>query len=116
MRFVSHREYTANIKQINPKRRKTMDVMEAIGSRRSIRFFKPWKPVEEWKIQMMLQAARYASCQGNCGSTEAIVIDKRTYSKEKFERLIKLVEMSLPFVNEIEFVLMMLLVILFYLT
>lgn len=74
-----------------------MELMEAIGSRRSIRFFKPWKPVEEWKIQMMLQAARYASCQGNCGSTEAIVIDKKTYPKEKFERII---ECASPF-NEI---------------
>ena len=74
-----------------------MELMQAIGSRRSIRFYKPWKPVEEWKIQMMLQAARYASCQGNCGSTEAIVIDKRTYPQEKFE---KIVECASPF-NEI---------------
>jgi nitroreductase len=74
-----------------------MELFEAIGSRRSIRFFKPWKPVEEWKIQMMLQAARYASCQGNCGSTEAIVIDKRTYPKDKFEQII---ECASPF-NEI---------------
>jgi len=66
-----------------------MELMEAIGSRRSIRFYKPWKPVEEWKIQMILQAARYASCQGNCASTEAIVIDKRTYPQERFEQLIQ---------------------------
>lgn len=65
-----------------------MELLEAIGSRRSVRFFKPWKPVEAWKIQVMLQAARYASCQGNCNSTEAIVIDKRTYPEEKFERII----------------------------
>ena len=74
-----------------------MELMEAIGSRRSIRFFKPWKPVEDWKIQMMLQAARYASCQGNCGSTEAIVIDKRRYPEDKFE---KIIECASPF-NEI---------------
>lgn len=66
-----------------------MDVLEAIGTRRSVRFFKPWKPVEDWKIQVMLQAARYASCQGNCNSTEAIVIDKRTYPKDKFEAIIE---------------------------
>jgi len=46
-----------------------MELMEAIGNRRSIRFFKPWMDVEDWKIQRMLQAARHASCQGNCGST-----------------------------------------------
>ena len=66
-----------------------MELMEAIGTRRSIRFFKPWKEVEDWKIQRILQAARYASCQGNCGSTEAIVIDKKTYPAEKFEQLIE---------------------------
>ncbi|MGQ0792616.1 MAG: nitroreductase family protein [Deltaproteobacteria bacterium] len=74
-----------------------MELMEAMGARRSVRFYKPWKPVEEWKIQAMLQAARYASCQGNCGSTEAIVIDKKTYPKEKFEQI---VECASPF-NEI---------------
>ena len=74
-----------------------MDIFEAIGSRRSIRFYKPWKEVEDWKIQMMLQAARYASCQGNCGSTEAIVIDRKTYPKKKFEQI---VECASPF-NEI---------------
>ena len=75
-----------------------MDIFETIGNRRSIRFFKPWKDVEDWKIQMMLQAARYASCQGNCGSTEAIVIDKKTYPKKKFEQI---VECASPF-NEIQ--------------
>lgn len=57
-----------------------MELFEAMGTRRSIRFFKPWKEVEDWKIQMILQAARYASCQGNCNSTEAIVIDKKKLS------------------------------------
>lgn len=66
-----------------------MELFEAMGTRRSIRFFKPWQEVEDWKIQVMLQAARHASCQGNCNSTEAIVIDKRTYPEEKFEQLIE---------------------------
>lgn len=66
-----------------------MELFEAIGTRRSFRFYKPWKQVEDWKIQMMLQAARHASCQGNCGSTEAIVIDKRTYPEEKFEQIVE---------------------------
>lgn len=75
-----------------------MELLETIGTRRSIRFFKPWKEVEDWKIQRMLQAARYASCQGNCGSTEAIVIDKRTYPEDKLEQII---ECASPF-NEIQ--------------
>ena len=75
-----------------------MELFEVMGTRRSIRFFKPWKEVEEWKIQMMLQAARYASCQGNCNSTEAIVIDKRNYPEDTFEQII---ECASPF-NEIQ--------------
>ena len=66
-----------------------MELFEAIGTRRSARFFKPWKEVEDWKIQKMLQAARYASCQGNCNSTEAIVIDKKTYPEDKFEQIVE---------------------------
>ena len=64
-----------------------MEVLEAIGKRRSIRFYKDWKKVEDWKIQVILQAARYASCQGNCNSTEAIVIDKATYPKKKWDEI-----------------------------
>lgn len=75
-----------------------MELFEVMGNRRSIRFFKPWKEVEDWKIQMMLQAARYASCQGNCNSTEAIVIDKKNYPADKFEQI---VECASPF-NEIQ--------------
>lgn len=75
-----------------------MELFEAMGNRRSFRFYKPWKEVEDWKIQKMLQAARYASCQGNCNSTEAIVIDKKTYPEDKFEQI---VECASPF-NEIQ--------------
>ncbi|NIP30467.1 MAG: hypothetical protein GTO02_10870 [Candidatus Dadabacteria bacterium] len=75
-----------------------MELFEVMGDRRSVRFYKPWKEVEDWKIQMILQAARYASCQGNCNSTEAIVIDKKTYPKDKFEQI---VECASPF-NEIQ--------------
>jgi nitroreductase len=51
-------------------------VLRALGSRRSIRYFDPDRPVERWKIEAMLQAARFASCQGNINATEAIVVRK----------------------------------------
>jgi len=38
-----------------------MDFKEVVGSRRSIRHFQPWRPVEKEKIQVMLEAARPAS-------------------------------------------------------
>ncbi len=55
-----------------------MPVLEAIGNRRSIRYFDPEKKVEDWKIQTILQAGRLASCQGNINATEAIVVQKET--------------------------------------
>ena len=53
-------------------------VLQAIGDRRSIRYFDPDKKVEDWKLQTMLQAGRLASCQGNINATEAIVVQKET--------------------------------------
>jgi nitroreductase len=53
-------------------------VLQAIGDRRSIRYYDPDKKVEDWKVQAILQAARFASCQGNINATEAIVVQKET--------------------------------------
>ncbi|MCC6832585.1 MAG: nitroreductase family protein [Thermoleophilia bacterium] len=49
-------------------------ILQALGNRRSIRYFDPDREVERWKIETMLQAARFASCQGNINCTEAIVV------------------------------------------
>jgi len=49
-------------------------ILEALGNRRSIRYFDESREVERWKIESMLQAARFASCQGNINCTEAIVV------------------------------------------
>jgi nitroreductase len=51
-------------------------VFQALGNRRSIRYFDPERRVEDWKIEMLLQAARFSSCQGNINATEAIVVTK----------------------------------------
>jgi nitroreductase len=53
-------------------------ILQTIGDRRSIRYYDPDKKVEDWKIQTILQAARFASCQGNINATEAIVVQKET--------------------------------------
>ncbi|HRC07474.1 MAG TPA: nitroreductase family protein [Miltoncostaeales bacterium] len=55
-----------------------LPVLRAMGNRRSIRYFDPERRVERWKIETMLQAARFSSCQGNINCTEAVVIDKDT--------------------------------------
>ena len=37
-----------------------MPVLEAIGNRRSYRYYDPSRTVEDWKIQTMLNAGRLA--------------------------------------------------------
>jgi nitroreductase len=64
-----------------------MEVREAIGRRRSIRFLLPHKPVELDKIQRMLEAARVASHWGNVSTLRAIVIQRDKADKETLAAL-----------------------------
>jgi nitroreductase len=59
-----------------------MELREAIGRRRSMRFLLPHKPVEREKIQRMLEAARLSSFWGNVQALRAVVIERATASKE----------------------------------
>ncbi len=51
-----------------------MELKEVIGRRRSIRYFQSWRPVEREKIQIMLEAARLASCAVNATFLKAVVV------------------------------------------
>jgi len=53
-----------------------MELLEVIGRRRSIRYLKPYKPVEKEKIQIMFEAARIASHWGNVQSLRGIALFK----------------------------------------
>ncbi len=64
-----------------------MELRQAIGNRRSIRFLLPHKPVERDKIQRMLEAARLASHWGNVGSLRALVIERDKASQEVLSAL-----------------------------
>lgn len=64
-----------------------MELREVIGNRRSIRFMRPYKPVEIEKLQMMLEAARLASHWGNVGSLRAVVVMRDSASKEVLDAL-----------------------------
>lgn len=55
-----------------------MELREAIGRRRSIRFLNPKKPVEKEKIQIMFEAARIASHWGNTQSLRAVALFRDT--------------------------------------
>ena len=54
-----------------------MERKEVIGLRRSIRYYDREKPVEEEKIQKILEAARRASHAANCNAAGCVVIDNR---------------------------------------
>lgn len=64
-----------------------MELREVLGRRRSIRFVRPYKPVEKEKIQMMLEAARVASHWGNVQSLRALVVFRDSASKETLEAI-----------------------------
>lgn len=66
-----------------------MEFKEAVGSRRTIRFFKPYKPVEKEKIQKILEAARLQSQHGNASALrKAVVVTKGEVAEETREALI----------------------------
>lgn len=60
-----------------------MELREAIGNRRSIRYLDPDQPVEIEKIQAMLEASRIASHFGNNNSVQALVVHRETASEEQ---------------------------------
>jgi nitroreductase len=64
-----------------------MELREVMGRRRSIRFLRPYKPVEPWKVQYMLEAARIASHWGNVQSLRAVVVFRNTAPAEVIEQL-----------------------------
>jgi nitroreductase len=55
-----------------------MELKEAIGNRRSMRFLRPYRQVERGKIQKMLEAARLASFWGNVQALKAVVIERES--------------------------------------
>jgi len=64
-----------------------VELREAIGRRRSIRFVKTYKPVEPEKIQMMFEAARLASHWGNVQSLKAVAVFRDSASPEVLDAI-----------------------------
>lgn len=64
-----------------------MELKEAIGRRRSIRFLRPYRPVERAKIQKMLEAARLASFWGNVQALDAVVVERATAPQDIIDAL-----------------------------
>ncbi len=64
----------------------TMDVLEAIKTRRSIRKYKS-DPIEEEKLQMVLEAARFAPSWANTQCWEFIIVKNPETKKKLAETL-----------------------------
>ena len=60
-----------------------MELFEAIGTRRSIRYFKPYQPVERWKVEMMFQAAHRSSRAVNASFIKAVAVERDSLSQEQ---------------------------------
>ncbi len=54
-----------------------MEFKQAVGNRRTIRYFKSWQPVEPDKIQAILEAARLQSQHGNAKLIRKAVVIER---------------------------------------
>jgi nitroreductase len=65
-----------------------MELRQVIGNRRSIRFLRPYRPVEPDKIQRMLEAARLASHWGNVSALRAVVVFRDSASKEVLDAIV----------------------------
>jgi nitroreductase len=64
-----------------------MEFKQVVGNRRTIRFFDPNRPVEEEKIQVMLEAANRASRAVNADFAKAIVCYRDELSDEVREQM-----------------------------
>jgi nitroreductase len=65
-----------------------MELKQAIGIRRTIRFYNPYRKVEREKVQKMLEAARIASFWGNVQALRAVVMFRDSSPQETWEALV----------------------------
>ncbi|MBI4517668.1 MAG: nitroreductase family protein [Deltaproteobacteria bacterium] len=64
-----------------------MEFKEVLGRRRSIRYFQAWRPVEREKVQVILEAARIASCAVNASYLRGIVVERDKLDPALFESI-----------------------------
>jgi nitroreductase len=64
-----------------------MEFTQVLGTRRSIRYFDPDRPVEREKIQKILEAMRIGSCAMNAHWLRAVVVYRDELDAEILERL-----------------------------
>ena len=65
-----------------------MEFLKVVGDRRSIRWFRPWEPVDPASIQRILETARWCGCPGNLQPWRAVVVVQGDLDSGDRERLL----------------------------
>ncbi len=65
-----------------------MEFLKVVGDRRSIRWFRPWEPVDPASIQRILETARWCGCPGNLQPWRAVVVVQGDLDPGDRERLL----------------------------
>jgi nitroreductase len=74
---------------VSPDRASRGTFLEVVGSRRSIRWFRPWQPVERRAIQRVLETARSISSPGNLQPWRAVVVEAAELDEASRARLLE---------------------------
>ena len=69
------------------KHEQAPDLFRAIGDRRSIRYFLPYRPVERWKVEMIFQAAHRSSRAINGSFIKTVAVERDEMDAETREAL-----------------------------
>lgn len=65
----------------------SLDLFRAIGDRRAIRYFLPYRPVERWKIEMIFQAGHRSSRAINGSFIKTLAVERDSVDPETREAL-----------------------------
>ena len=57
-----------------------MEFLKVVGDRRSVRWFRPWEPVDPASVQRILETARWCGCPGNLQPWRAVVVVQRIWT------------------------------------
>lgn len=63
------------------------DLFRSIGNRRSVRYFKPYRQVERWKLEMIFQAAHRCSRAINGSFIKTVAVERDAMDPETREAL-----------------------------
>ena len=66
-----------------------MEFNRLVGTRRSIRYFQTWRPVEKDKVQRILETVRWTTCPGNLQPWRAVVVYRDELDGESRDALLR---------------------------